>query len=73
METPLLSFSDIRMIKGNALAADYFEEKLNEFGLTTTVQDWSATGENVIATQPGCFTQIRRSCYVHTMMPFPRE
>lgn len=38
---------------GNALAADYIENKMNEFGLSTSVQSWSATGENVIATQPG--------------------
>lgn len=38
---------------GNALSADYFEAKMNEFGLSTAIQSWSATGENVIATQPG--------------------
>ena len=38
---------------GNAFAADYIEQKLVSFGLTTEVQSWSATGENIIATQPG--------------------
>lgn len=38
---------------GNALAADYLQERFEAYGLTTTVQTFGATGENVIATQPG--------------------
>ncbi|MGB1317375.1 MAG: M28 family peptidase, partial [Flavobacteriales bacterium] len=42
-----------RNFPGNAVAADYIEQKFQDFGLTTEVQDYSATGENVIAIQPG--------------------
>ncbi|MFT6027439.1 MAG: Zn-dependent M28 family amino/carboxypeptidase, partial [Bacteroidia bacterium] len=38
---------------GNAVAADYIEQKFQEFGLATSVQTFGATGENVLATQPG--------------------
>ncbi|MFT4681456.1 MAG: hypothetical protein ACI9FU_000852 [Granulosicoccus sp.] len=38
---------------GNAFAADYIEQKLQSFGFTPEVQSWSATGENIVATQSG--------------------
>lgn len=38
---------------GNGFAADYIEQKLESFGFSPDVQSWSATGENIIATQPG--------------------
>lgn len=38
---------------GNALAAQYIKERFEEYGLSTEVVSYSATGENVIATQPG--------------------
>ena len=38
---------------GNALAAQYIKERFDEHGLSTEVEAYSATGENVIATQPG--------------------
>lgn len=38
---------------GNAVAADYIEQKFQEFGLATSVQTFGPTGENVLATQPG--------------------
>ncbi|WP_196890473.1 M28 family peptidase [Aureivirga marina] len=38
---------------GNNLAADYIVEKLNETGLTVTVQNYSSTGRNIYATQLG--------------------
>ncbi len=38
---------------GNAIAADYIEQKFQEFGLTTSVVSFGTTGENVLATQLG--------------------
>jgi hypothetical protein len=38
---------------GNEIAADYIEQKFLEFGLTSSVQTFGLTGENVLATQPG--------------------
>ncbi|MFM1876210.1 MAG: hypothetical protein RL266_1947 [Bacteroidota bacterium] len=38
---------------GNALAARYIKERLESFGLSTSLQTFGATGENVVATQPG--------------------
>ena len=38
---------------GNAIAADYIEQKFADFGLATSVQTFGSTGENVLATQPG--------------------
>ena len=38
---------------GNAIAADYIEQKFNEYGLTTSVQSFGPVGENVIGEQPG--------------------
>ncbi len=38
---------------GNAIAADYLQERLGSFGLETTVQAFGTTGENILATQPG--------------------
>jgi hypothetical protein len=38
---------------GNEIAADYIEQKFQEFGLTSSVQTFGLTGENVLATQPG--------------------
>ncbi len=42
-----------RNYPGNAIAADYIEQKFQEFGLTTSVQTFGGTGENVLATQTG--------------------
>lgn len=42
-----------RNFPGNEIAADYIEQKFQSYGLTTAVQSYSATGENVLATQPG--------------------
>ena len=38
---------------GNSLAETYIEQKLVSYGLSTTVQSFSATGNNVFAVQPG--------------------
>jgi hypothetical protein len=38
---------------GNALAADYLQQRLQQLGLNTTVQTFGAAGENVLATYPG--------------------
>lgn len=38
---------------GNALAETYIKQKLQSYGLTTTIQSFSTTGKNVIATQIG--------------------
>jgi len=38
---------------GNALAETYIKQKLQSYGLTTTIQSFSTTGKNVIATQTG--------------------
>ena len=38
---------------GNALAETYIKQKLESYGLSTTIQSFSTTGKNVIATQTG--------------------
>ena len=38
---------------GNALAETYIKQKLQSYGLNTTIQSFSTTGKNVIATQTG--------------------
>ena len=38
---------------GNALAETYLKQKLQGYGLTTTVQSFSTIGKNVYAVQPG--------------------
>lgn len=38
---------------GNALAETYIKQKLQSYGLTTTIQTFSTTGKNVYAVQPG--------------------
>jgi hypothetical protein len=38
---------------GNALAAQYIKERLEQYGLSTSIEQFSATGENVIAVQQG--------------------
>ena len=38
---------------GNAVAQAYLEQKLTQFGYTPTVQTFSATGGNVVATKVG--------------------
>ena len=38
---------------GNALAETYIKQKLQSYGLTTTVQSFSTTGKNVYGVQPG--------------------
>jgi len=38
---------------GNALAEAYIKQKLQSYGLTTTIQSFSTTGKNVYAVQPG--------------------
>ncbi len=37
----------------NELAKDYIKQKLQSYGLTTTIQNFSSTGNNVIGTQLG--------------------
>ncbi|MDP6909604.1 MAG: M28 family peptidase, partial [Flavobacteriales bacterium] len=38
---------------GNALAADYIQQKFESFGLNTSVQGFGAAGENILAIQTG--------------------
>ena len=38
---------------GNLLAETYIKQKLESYGLTTTIQSFSGTGKNVYAVQPG--------------------
>lgn len=38
---------------GNALAETYIKQKLQSYGLTTTIQSFSTTGKNVYAVQLG--------------------
>jgi acetylornithine deacetylase/succinyl-diaminopimelate desuccinylase-like protein len=38
---------------GNSLAETYIRQKLQSYGLTTTIQSFSTTGKNVYAVQPG--------------------
>ncbi|HEX9251517.1 MAG TPA: M28 family peptidase [Ignavibacteriaceae bacterium] len=38
---------------GNALAETYIKQKLQYYGLTTSIQSFSTTGKNVYAVQPG--------------------
>jgi len=38
---------------GNALAETYIKQKLQSYGLTTTIQSFSSTGKNVYGVQPG--------------------
>ncbi len=38
---------------GNALAETYIKQKLQSYGLTTTIQSFSTTGKNVYGVQPG--------------------
>jgi hypothetical protein len=38
---------------GNALAETYIKQKLQYYGLTTTIQSFSTTGKNVYAVKPG--------------------
>jgi len=38
---------------GNTTAQNYIQQKLNSYGLTTTIHSFSASGKNVIGTQLG--------------------
>jgi len=38
---------------GNALAETYIKQKLQAYGLTTTIRSFSTTGKNVLAVKPG--------------------
>lgn len=38
---------------GNAVAARYLKERFESFGLTTSLETFGSTGENVVAVQPG--------------------
>ena len=38
---------------GNALAETYIKQKLQYYGLTTSIQSFSSTGKNVLGVQPG--------------------
>ena len=38
---------------GNALAETYIKQKLESYGLATTIQSFSTTGKNVLGVQPG--------------------
>ena len=54
---------------GNALAEVYIKQKLESYGLPVTVQHYSSTGNNVLATQDqGQCSRTRSSLCVHIMM-----
>ena len=38
---------------GNALSETYIKQKLQSYGINTTIQTFSTTGKNVFAIQPG--------------------
>ncbi|MBE0572037.1 MAG: hypothetical protein IH618_10880, partial [Ignavibacteriaceae bacterium] len=38
---------------GNALAETYIKQKLQSYGMTTTIQSFSTTGKNVLGVQTG--------------------
>ena len=51
--TPQTIVSRHKLQPGNALAETYIKQKLQSYGLTTTIQSFSTTGKNVYAVQPG--------------------
>ena len=51
--TPQTILSRHRNQPGNALAQTYIKQKLESYGLTVTTQNYSSTGNNVLATQVG--------------------
>ncbi len=51
--TPQTIISRNKLQPGNALAETYIKQKLQSYGLTTTIQSFSTTGKNVLAVQPG--------------------
>ncbi len=56
---------------GNALAQTYIEQKLASYGLPVTIQNFSATGNNVLATQLGTVFPKRKFviCAHYDAMP----
>ena len=51
--TPQTILSRNKYQSGNALAETYIKQKLQSYGLTTTIQTFSTTGKNVYAVQNG--------------------
>lgn len=51
--TPQTIVSRHKNQPGNALAETYIKQKLESYGLQTTIQSFSSTGKNVYAVQPG--------------------
>lgn len=51
--TPQTILSRHKLQPGNALAETYIKQKLESYGLTVTIQNYSSTGNNVLATQVG--------------------
>lgn len=45
---------------GNALAADWLQQRLSAYGYTPTVQPFGGTGENVLAVKPGAVHPERK-------------
>ena len=51
--TPVTILSRNKYQPGNETAKDYIKQKLDSYGLTTTIQSFSSSGKNVIGSQPG--------------------
>jgi hypothetical protein len=51
--SPYTILSRHKFQPGNDMATQYLKEKLESYGLTTTIQTFSSTGKNVYAVQPG--------------------
>jgi hypothetical protein len=51
--SPYTIVSRHKLQPGNDMATQYIKEKLESYGLATTIQTFSSTGKNVYAVQPG--------------------
>ncbi|MBK9099341.1 MAG: M28 family peptidase [bacterium] len=51
--TPQTILSRHKLQPGNALAETYIKQKLQSYGMTTTIQSFSTTGKNVLGVQSG--------------------
>jgi hypothetical protein len=51
--SPYTIISRHKLQPGNDMATQYLKEKLESYGLATTIQTFSSTGKNVYAVQPG--------------------
>ncbi len=69
--TPQTILSRHRDQPGNAFAETYIEQKLASYGLPVTIQNYSATGNNVLATQLGTLFPKRKFviCAHYDAMP----